>query len=182
MRARRGLASSAASTHLDGPFPSLYLDRMLTRPARIPLLATLATLATLAPLTHAGDAKVGLTIDTSGLRNANGQLLVAVFNDPSGWPKLDKALRLEKIKLAGKGTSVRLSLKDLPQGIYAVEVIHDENENGKLDMRWLPFPKPVEGAAASNNPQATLGPPSWSEARFKLGDKGGSLLIQMRYW
>lgn len=150
---------------------------------KLPRLAALGAVALLASVAHAdGEPKVSLTINTAGLRNSTGQLLVGVFNDKDGWPKLDKALRLEKVKLAGKGTAVSVTFKDLPPGVYAVEVIHDENENGKLDMRWLPYPKPLEGAAASNNPQPTLGPPSWGESRFKLAEKGGSLAIQMRYW
>jgi uncharacterized protein (DUF2141 family) len=150
---------------------------------QLPRLAALAAVALVASAAHAdGEAKVTLSVNTSGMRNGTGQLIVALFNGESGWPKLDKALRLEKVKLAGKGASVGVSFKDLPPGIYGVAVIHDENENGKLDMRWLPYPKPIEGAAASNNPQPTLGPPSWGESRFKLTEKGGALAIQMRYW
>jgi uncharacterized protein (DUF2141 family) len=127
-----------------------------------------------------GEARVDLTVDTSGFRNAQGQLIVAVFDSKDGWPKLEKALRVEKVKATG--ATARVTFKGLPTGTYAVEVIHDENANGKLDMRWLPFPKPLEGAGASNDAPASLGPPSFSDARFRLSEKGGVIAIKMRYW
>jgi uncharacterized protein (DUF2141 family) len=145
----------------------------------------MSALAALLLAAQAGDAsaqsaKVSLTVSTVGFRNTTGQAIVAVFDAKDGWPKLDRALRLEKVKLAAP--KVDVTFRDLAPGIYAVEVIHDENENGKLDMRWLPYPKPIEGAAASNDAPATLGPPSWSDARFKMSDKGAAITVHMRYW
>lgn len=130
---------------------------------------------------RADGPKVSLTVTTLGFRNTTGQAIVAVFDAKDGWPKLEKALRLEKVKIKD-AASLAVTFKDLPVGSYAVEVIHDENENGKLDMRWLPYPKPIEGAGVSNDAEATMGPPSWSDARFKLSDKGGAITIHMRYW
>jgi uncharacterized protein (DUF2141 family) len=129
---------------------------------------------------RAGGDKVSLSVSAVDFRNTRGQAIVAVFDSKDGWPKLDKALRLEKVKL--EKATVDVTFRDLPPGTYAVEVIHDENENGKLDMRWLPYPKPAEGAGASNDAPASMGPPSWSDARFKLTEKGGALTIHLRYW
>lgn len=129
---------------------------------------------------QAGGEKVSLTVSALDFRNTKGQAIVAVFDSKDAWPKIDKALKVEKVKL-DKAT-LDVTFRDLPPGTYAVEVIHDENENGKLDMRWLPYPKPVEGAGASNDAPASVGPPSWSDARFKLTDKGGAITIHLRYW
>ena len=127
------------------------------------------------------DAGVALTINAVGFKGTKGQALVAIFDSKEAWPKLDKALRLEKIKPI-KDDTVTLTLRELPPGEYAVEVIHDENENGKLDMRWLPYPRPAEGAGVSNDATATVGPPSYSDARFRLGAGGGAITLHMRYW
>jgi uncharacterized protein (DUF2141 family) len=129
---------------------------------------------------RAGGEKVSLSVSTVGFRNTKGRAIVAVFDNKDGWPKIENALRVEKVKL-DKAT-LDVTFRDLPPGTYAVEVIHDENDNGKLDMRWLPYPKPIEGAGASNDAPASMGPPSWSDARFKLTEKGGAITIHMRYW
>ena len=129
---------------------------------------------------RADGAKASLTVGIVGFRNTTGQALVALFDAKESWPKLDRALRLEKVKLTG--SKLDLTLRDLPPGTYAVSVVHDENENGKLDMRWLPYPKPKEGVGASNDAAATIGPPAWADARFRLGDKGGAITIHMRYY
>ncbi len=144
------------------------------------VLLGLIALTALGTEAHAGGDRVSLSVSAVDFRNTRGQAIVAVFDDKDGWPKIDKALRVEKVKL-DKAT-MDVTFRDLPPGTYAVEVIHDENENGKLDMRWLPYPKPAEGAGASNDAQASLGPPSWSDARFKLTEKGGAITIHLHYW
>jgi len=45
-------------------------------------------------------------------------------------------------------------------------VIHDENEDKKFTMRWLPWPKPLEGGGFSNNANAKMGPPDYKETIF----------------
>ena len=137
--------------------------------------------ATMATADARAGGNVALTVNAVGFKGAKGQALVALYDSGDTWLKHDRALRLEKIKPIKDG-SVTLTFRDLPPGDYAVEVIHDENENGKLDMRWLPYPHPAEGAGASNDAAATLGPPSYADARFRLGVAGGAITIHMRYW
>jgi uncharacterized protein (DUF2141 family) len=129
---------------------------------------------------RADTPKVSLTVSFEGFRNTTGQALVAIFDAQEAWPKLARALRLEKLKLTGP--RLDYTFRDLAPGTYAVSVVHDENENGKLDMKWLPYPHPGEGVGASNDAAATMGPPSWSDARFGLSDKGGVMTIHLRYY
>jgi uncharacterized protein (DUF2141 family) len=150
-------------------------------PARLALPWIVALgIAALAASDARADGKVALTVSAVGFKGTKGQALVAIFESKDAWPKLEKALRIERIKPVKD--SLAMTLSDLPPGDYAVEVIHDENENGKLDMRWLPYPHPAEGAGASNDAAATIGPPSWGDARFRVGAGGGAITIHMRYW
>ena len=137
-----------------------------------PAFLGLVGLTALGADAHADGDKVSLSVSTGEFSNTKGLALVAVF-------KLDKALRHEKLKI--EKPTLDVTFRDLPPGTHGVAVIHDENENGKLDMRWLPYPKPTEGAGASNDAPASVGPPSWSDARFKLSDKGGAITIHLRY-
>ena len=157
------------------------MDRRRAPTAAGLVLAALASaVAAWTPSAHAAGG-VTLTIEAVSFRGTKGQAIVAVFDAAESWPKLEKARRLVKVKPIAGG-KIKVDLRDLPPGVYAASVIHDENENGKLDMRWLPLPKPIEGAGASNDAKATVGPPSWADARFRLGERGGVMKIRMRYW
>jgi uncharacterized protein (DUF2141 family) len=76
--------------------------------------------------------------------------------------------------------SITVTFVGLPRGPYAVQVLHDENENGKLDFRWFPFPKPKEGAGVSNN-NHRMGKPSYEKAEFTVDKPSVVVQIQLRY-
>ncbi|APR80723.1 Hypothetical protein A7982_06070 [Minicystis rosea] len=161
---------------MKGPREILVNDRMRALLGAL----VLCGLTVLGVEARAAGDKVSLSVRALDFRNTKGRAIVAVFNDKDGWPKIEKAIRVEKVGL--DKSTLDVTFRDLPPGTYAVEVIHDENDNGKLDMRWLPYPKPIEGAGASNDAPASLGPPSWADARFRLTDKGGAIAIHVRYW
>jgi uncharacterized protein (DUF2141 family) len=133
-----------------------------------------------APSAPAGPPKVRLSITAEGFKGAKGQALVVVYDNGDKWLKIDKGYRVQKAKLDGSGR-LHVDFDDVPVGVYAVSVIHDENVNGKLDMHWFPVPGPDEGAGVSNDATATFGPPKWGDARFRLGDKGGNIVLKIRY-
>lgn len=54
--------------------------------------------------------------------------------------------------------------ENLPAGEYAVSVLHDKNENGRMDYE---NGRPGEPYGLSNNPMS-YGPPQWDEAKFML--------------
>jgi uncharacterized protein (DUF2141 family) len=70
-----------------------------------------------------------------------------------------------KAVAAQKGLT-ELNITGLPTGDYAVVVLHDENENRKLDRNWLG--KPTEQWGMSNNPAYFLSAPSFEQSRFRL--------------
>lgn len=52
----------------------------------------------------------------------------------------------------------------LPRGEYAVRVMHDRNDNGKLDSNFVGMP--TEPWAFSNNATGSFGPPGWEQVKF----------------
>jgi len=122
---------------------------------------------------------VPIIVTARGFKGTRGQAIVAVYNSEGTWLKLDKATRLIKTKI--EKSELQVKIPDLPQGVYAVSVIHDENMNGKLDMHWFPIPGPDEGAGVSNDATATIGPPSYNDSRFKLLERGASINLNIRY-
>jgi len=65
-----------------------------------------------------------------------------------------------------------ITFRDIPDGIYAISVYHDENDNGKIDLIMGMMPK--EDTGTSNNPNTIMGPPKWKDAKFEI--KNGEVL------
>jgi uncharacterized protein (DUF2141 family) len=108
-----------------------------------------------------------------------GTIIVALSDSEESWLKLDKAFVRTTIPVTADSMIVKLS--GIPySNAYAIQVIHDKNDNGKFDMRWFPYPKPKEGAGVSNN-NTGFGPPDYDEARFELSEPHLSLRIRMIY-
>jgi uncharacterized protein (DUF2141 family) len=57
-------------------------------------------------------------------------------------------------------------------------VIHDENNNHKLDT-FAGIPR--EGFGFSRNPSVTFGPPRFAAARFTLSSDADRQQVRMRY-
>ncbi len=108
-----------------------------------------------------------------------GEVIVALYDRPSRWLVLDSAVAVRRI--VPQNDSLVVTFEGLVRdSSYALAVIHDRNGNGKMDMRWLPWPKPKEGAGVSNN-HARAGKPRYDEATFPA--RGTSLVerIVLRY-
>jgi uncharacterized protein (DUF2141 family) len=107
-----------------------------------------------------------------------GVIVVALHRGAEGWLKLESAVQKKSIPVALNGRGV--TFENVPYGRYAIQILHDSNENGKLDFRWFPFPKPKEGAGVSNNDHRK-GRPSYEKAEFTLDEASVVMRIQMRY-
>ncbi len=118
-----------------------------------------------APTSFAQQA-VTITVNIVGLKGTEGVALVTLFDSEDTWLKISKASQVIKTQITGKTLTV--TFKGVKPGTYGVSVVHDENKNNEMDMRWFPYPKPKEGAAASNDPVAKMGPPKWDGAKFTV--------------
>ena len=120
---------------------------------------------------HAGD----LTVTISDIREAKGSLMVSVVNSDAAWNNEAAPVAVKKVPAAqGK---VKLQFKDLAPGTYAVQVMHDENENQKLDSNFLGIL--IEGYGFSNNPNV-MRKAHYDEARFEVGADAASITIRLR--
>lgn len=117
-----------------------------------------------------------LVVDLVGMHSDQGQVIVSLYNAADGFPlKMDKALRIARIPVAGG--KVEATFSDLPAGTYAVAAIHDENQNGTLDLHWYGLPS--EGVATSNGAHGSFGPPKFKDAAFAVGADG--LVLPMHF-
>ena len=121
----------------------------------------------------------GIHVTILNIRNSTGTIDCALFDSPAGFPieVLRSATNVMVIKI--RDTQARCDFLDIPPGTYALAVIHDENMNGELDTNWMGIPK--EGYGFSNDAKALLGPPSFSEARFRYDGQDMELTISLHY-
>ena len=112
-------------------------------------------------------AKSTLTVHITGFRNAKGKANIDLFRDGKGFP-LDAAsvVAAKKLEIDPKTLGVTAVFADLPQGVYAVTVIHDDNLTGKMEFDAAGIP--LKGFGFSNNPDPTQGPPAPETATFAL--------------
>jgi uncharacterized protein (DUF2141 family) len=139
----------------------------------------LLALATLLGVAHADGAKIRIVVRAAAFKGTKGQAIVAIYNSADTWLKIDRALRITRVPVSGE--SLDVTFDGMDPGVYGVSVIHDENVNGKLDMRYFPIPGPVEGAGVSRDATATFGPPSWNDSKIRIGDVGGLVAVKIRY-
>jgi uncharacterized protein (DUF2141 family) len=67
-------------------------------------------------------------------------------------------------------TQAHCHFEDIPPGTYSIDVIDDENMNGKLETDWLGVP--TEGYGFSNDARGSVDAPPFSAASF--GTTGGT--------
>jgi uncharacterized protein (DUF2141 family) len=121
-----------------------------------------------------------LTVHVIGARNTKGKIRVALFRGAEGFPNdASRAVHTQAADIDPQTSSAQIVFTDLPAGVYAVPVFHDENMNQKLDKNFVGVPK--EGYGASNNPKKKMGPPSFEETKFELSGSEQSLEIKLMY-
>lgn len=104
-----------------------------------------------------------LKVTITRLHNNNGMVLVSLFKDGVGYPDSpEKAYGKERAYIVEK--SATIIFKSVPPGSYSVAILHDENNNQRMDKNILGIPK--EGYGFSNNAAAAFGPPSYKKASF----------------
>lgn len=147
-------------------------ERTMTGPGLATLAFVLAAVIAPEPPPTAA-----LSIRMSGFRSDAGQVLVAVYRGPDGFPGAPgKAWTTAVATIAGGRARVDLAA---PPGEYAFAIVHDENGNGAVDTNWLGIPK--EGLGTSNNATGRFGPPKYRDARFTLPPEGLVQRITMVY-
>ena len=115
-----------------------------------------------------------VTVNMSNFKNNKGMALVALCNTKESF--LVGGIKSAKLKIVNNACSV--TFKDVPKGIYAVSMFHDENENNKLDTNFLGIPK--ESFGCSNNAKGFMGPPKWEDAKFEISNKDVVQNIQLK--
>lgn len=118
-----------------------------------------------------------LELEVIGAKTDNGKIQVLVFDSEQGYPD-QVNLAIRSFSLPVKGGKSLLKIEDLKAGTYVICVIHDEDENGKLNTNAVGYP--TEKYGFSNDAKGYFGPPSFSKAAFALSKEPKQIRIQLR--
>jgi len=107
-----------------------------------------------------------LTIEVRDLRNSIGVVQFALYNKNGSIPDeyYENTYQLLKGKIVNGSSTI--TFKNVPPGKYAVNILHDENKNGKIDKGFI---FPIEGIGFSNFQSIGFANrPNFSKASFDL--------------
>lgn len=135
------------------------------------LLFVIALCATAFTATGQENEGVTLTVRIENVLNDTGSILSALHTQET-FMKTD-GIQM-KNDTAEKG-ELSLIFKNVRPGTYAVSVLHDENNNYRMDFEANGMPK--ENYAMSQNPML-MGPPVFNDVKFTVGDTDMDLVIR----
>ena len=109
-----------------------------------------------------------LTIKVKNLRYSKGVVQFAIYNKEGSIPdEKYKKYYKKDIAFITKDSST-ITFTNLPKGKYAINILHDENENGKVDKGFM---LPKEGIGFSNYESIGMrNRPKFSKASFELNE------------
>jgi len=116
-----------------------------------------------------------IKLNIINIENIKGNLYIGVYKNKNNFPLLDKTYVgiIKKIS----SHNMKYTIKNIPNGIYAISVFHDENNNSKLDKSFLGIP--TESYGFSNNIKPTFRSATFDESKFELlNDKNLTIDIE----
>ena len=101
-------------------------------------------------------------VEVTGFDSDKGKASIGLFNEEETFLREANWKQFSEIT----NSKATATFKDIPDGVYAISVYHDENDNDKLDLIMGMMPK--EDTGTSNNPKTKMGPPKWEESIFEV--------------
>ncbi len=107
-----------------------------------------------------------LTVKITGIEPRGGVISLALYNNKNDW--LDEHRVYISATIEAFTDRAVYTFKDIPEGYYALALLHDENRNGKMDKKFL---VPLEGYGFSipiSGTSKKLIPPKFKKASLYI--------------
>ncbi|WP_299902077.1 DUF2141 domain-containing protein [uncultured Ruegeria sp.] len=140
-----------------------------------PRKLTIASVMTLA--SSLGASAQTLTATVKDVRNAKGDLIIAVFDEAKPFEAMDMTNAAALAAVPAVEGQVSVTFHNLPLGKYAIAAIHDENRNSNLDTDK---DVPTEGYGFGGMGRSGL-PPEFADAAVAVGT-GATGNLKLKYW
>ena len=82
-----------------------------------------------------------LTVEITNVASEDGEIILAIYNSSENY---DKRIAFREVKIQPEIDTVIFET-NLPDGEYLVMLVHDINNNGKLDTSFIGMPKEPVG-------------------------------------
>lgn len=105
-----------------------------------------------------------VTLTVTNVPPSTGVVRAAIFNAPDQFPDGEN-VGTANSSVPDSG-EVDLVFENLKNGLYAISLYHDANENGTFDQTGIGLPQ--EGYGFSNNAKPGLSAPSFDIAKFEV--------------
>ncbi len=100
-------------------------------------------------LTNTKSDSCTLTLKATGLKNSEGNIIFALYNKEGSLPDENFKNYYKKEIVSIVDEKAEFTFNNLAHGLYAVTILHDENDNEKIDKKFM-LPLPKEGIGFSN--------------------------------
>jgi uncharacterized protein (DUF2141 family) len=130
-----------------------------------------------------------LRVTITGVRSESGELLIGLYETEKGFEGaianaetsgiMADRNRLVGVAMRARPGSQQAVFAQLPPGRYAVIVVHDENDDGRLDANALGVP--TEGYGFSKDARGFLSAPSFDAAAITIGDADMTISLSLIY-
>ena len=114
-----------------------------------------------------------MVVKVENIKEVKGSLRIAIYNHEDHFLSKEVASDGRAIQ----NESITFSFEGLENGMYAVSIFHDENNNGKLDSNLMGIPS--EPYAFSNNAKGLFGPPSFEDCKFEISGSEKQIVITL---
>lgn len=119
-----------------------------------------------------------LTVVISSIPNDRGQIGCSLYSKAEGFPSTpDKADVVMYVK--SKSKKATCVFEGVKPGKYAISVMHDENNDGKLETSIVGRPKESWGVSNNVAPER-FGPPKYEAARFSYSGDSKTINVKLR--
>ena len=116
-------------------------------------------------LTQIGHAEqpITLAVQVVGGQPNKGKVILSIFSSSENY--LKSPINKKSLPINDEGNAL-FQFDYLEPGTYAISVVYDKDENGKLNTGFLGIPTELVGF--SNNARGRFGPPSFKDTSFAL--------------
>lgn len=105
-----------------------------------------------------------LSLSIQNIEEVKGTIEVGVFDKADGF--LEKGKAIKNYSIPVKEKTVTYTIKDLPEGEYAISLYQDVNSDGKCNRNFIGIPK--EPYAFSTNFKPKFSAPKFKDCSFSL--------------
>ncbi len=108
-------------------------------------------------------------------RTRKGSLGCRLYRSADGFPETPRGVVEQRRSLSVPSVNGCV-FENVAPGTYAIAIMHDENDNKKLDKNFLGVP--TEGYGVSNDHTHAMSAPTWDESKFVV-ERGKNLTMSV---